>query len=187
MFGFGEFIGQRGGNAVTGREQRYVRQEIGVADNKRNCHGFAQRAPQSQNDAADHTGFGVRQHYIPYDFPGGRTDAVGGFLEHLWRDFKHIAHHRSNKRDDHDGENDSCREQPDANGRTRKKFSYQGQFAQRSLQRRLYVLPENRRKHQQAPHAINDAGDSREQFDGGTQRLTQPRRRQLGEKDCNPE
>ena len=47
-----------------------------IANDKGHRHGFTQRAPQTQHDAADHADFGIGQHHIPHDFPGGCSQAV---------------------------------------------------------------------------------------------------------------
>jgi len=49
---FGELVGDDAGHGVAGCEQR-LRDRGTVPDHHCNGHGFAQRAPQSEDDAAD--------------------------------------------------------------------------------------------------------------------------------------
>ena len=65
----GEFVGERRGDAVAGREQRGA-QAVGVADDEGHRHGFAERAAEAQHHAADDADLGVRQHDAPHHFPG---------------------------------------------------------------------------------------------------------------------
>ena len=47
------------------------------------------------------------------------------------------------------------------------------------------MLLQERREHEQAPDAVNDAGNAREQLDGDADRTPQPHRAQFGEKYCD--
>ena len=49
----------------------------------------------------------------------------------------------------------------------------------------LEVRGEQRSKDEQPPHAVNDTWNSRQQFDGNTQRASQPARRQLRQEQGN--
>jgi hypothetical protein len=126
---FGEFVGQRRGDRVTGREQR-PRQLVGVTDHEGHRHGFAQCAAQAQHHAADHTGLGVRQHDLAHHFPAGAAEAVGRFLQHGRDDFKHVAHHRGDERDDHHGQNQRGGQDADAHGGAAEELADQRQLAQ---------------------------------------------------------
>ena len=49
----------------------------GVTDDKGHRHGFTERTPQPQHDAADNPIFGERKNDTPDNFPGGAADTVG--------------------------------------------------------------------------------------------------------------
>jgi len=60
-------------------------------------------------------------------------------------------------------------------------------FAQGFVEERGDVLGHHRHQHEQAPHAVDDRGDAGQQFDGGTDRATQPARRDFGEEEGDAE
>ena len=102
-------------------------------------------------------------------------------------DIEHIAHHRSDERDDHDGQNDAGSQHADAHGRAGKERADKGQRADMVVDPRLDVVGEQRRKNEQSPHAVDDAGDAGQQFDRDAQRAAQPARREFGQKDGDAE
>nr|GEU28454.1 hypothetical protein [Tanacetum cinerariifolium] len=163
---------KRGRNRVTGSEQR-ERQLVGVTDHERDRHGFAQRAAQAQHDAAHDTGLGVRQYDLAHHFPAGAAEAVCGFLEHGRHDLEHVAHHRRDERDDHDGQDQRSGQDADAHGRAAEERADDRQHAQRAFQERLHVVAEQRRKHEQAPHAVDNRRHAGQQFHGRAQRAAQ--------------
>jgi hypothetical protein len=70
-----------------------------VADHEGDRHGFAQRAAQAQEDAADHRRARVGQHDVPAHFPLGRAQRVGRFLQARGHGQEHLAHHRGDERE----------------------------------------------------------------------------------------
>ncbi len=158
-----------------------------IADHEGDGHGFAERAPEPEHDAAGHTHLGVGQHHLPHHFPGGRADRIGGFLEHRRHHVKDVAHHRSDERDHHDRENDAGRQQADPHGRAGKERADQGECADMPVQPGLDVVGEHRRKHEQSPHPVNDAGNAGQQFDRDAERAAQKARRKLGQEQRDTE
>ena len=59
--------------------------------------------------------------------------------------------------------------------------------AERVDQERLDVLLQERREDEQAPDAVDDAGDAGQQLDGDADRPPEPVRAQLGEEDGDAE
>ena len=180
-FRFGEFVGQRGGNTVARHIQRGAVELVGVADNKGHRHGFAQRAAQSEHHAADHAVFGKRQHDTPDHFPGGTADAVGRLFHHHRRLLKHITHYRGNVRNDHDGEDDARGQDTDTERRAGEQRANERNIGEHIAHRLLEISGEQRGEDKQAPHAVNDTRDSRQQFNRNTQRALQPVGGQLGQ------
>ncbi len=119
--GLAELVGQRRGDAVGGLEQRERIELVEVADDERHRHRLADGAAEAEHDAADDAGLGVRQHDLPDDLPGGRTERVGRLLQHRRRHLEDVAHHRGDERDHHDRQDDPGREQADADRRARKR------------------------------------------------------------------
>ena len=62
-----------------------------------------------------------------------------------------------------------------------------GTLAERGGQQRLHVVAEQRREHEQPPHAVDDRRDRREQLDGRAQRPLQRRRAHLGQEQRDAE
>ena len=183
--GLGKLIGQRRGDAVGRLKQTQRIELVEVANDKRHRHGFPQRAPQPEHDAAHHAGFGVGQHDLVDHFPGGGAQAVGRLLEQHRRDLEHVAHHRGNEGNDHDRQNNASRQNADANRRAGHQRTQPGHAAQQALQRLLHIGGQHRAEHQQAPHAVNDGRHGGQQLDGRAQRALEPGRRQLGQKQRN--
>ena len=101
-----------------------------VADHEGHRHGLAERASQSQHDAADDADARMRHDHIPHHFPGRGAEPVAGFLEHGRHGVEDIAHGRRNERQHHDGKNDARREHADAEGRTLEQAPEQRQVAE---------------------------------------------------------
>jgi hypothetical protein len=101
---------------------------VEVADDEGDGHGLAERPPEAEHDAADDAGLGVGQHEPPDDFPGGGAERVGGLLQHRRGDFEDVAHDGGDEGDDHDGEDDAGRQQPDADGGPAKSSPRTGTF-----------------------------------------------------------
>ena len=185
--GFGKFVGQRRGDAVGRFKQRQRIELVEVTDHERDGHRLAQRTAQPQHDTAHHTDLGKGQHDFECHFPSGGTQRVGRFFQHRRGDFKHIAHHRSNERDDHDRQNNACRQDTNPHWRARKQRPQHGHVAKPALQRALHISGQQRGKHQQAPHTVHNRRNGGQQFNGDPQRAAQPARREFGQKQGNPE
>ena len=107
-----------------------VADAVRVADHEGHRHGLAERAAQTQHDAADDAGARIRQHHVPDDFPLRRAEAVGRLLQRARRGQKHLAHHRGDERQHHDGEHEPGGQQTDAIGRPAKQPADAGQIAE---------------------------------------------------------
>ncbi len=143
----GELVGQRRGDAVGGIEQREGMELIHVADDEGHRHRLAQGSAQTQHDAADDPGLGVGQHHLVDRLPGGRTQPVGGFLEHRRRDLEDIAHHRRDERDDHDRQQDAGRQQAQTDRRPLEQRPKDGHGPKGRLQRLLHPGGQQRPEH----------------------------------------
>src|SRR5581483_2197698 len=153
------------------------------ADDEGDRHGLAQGAAQSEHDAADDAGPGVRQHHAADHLPGGAAQAVGGLLQHRRHGFEHVAGDRGDVRQHHDAEDDAGGEHADAVGRPGEHPGQYRHAGEQLDQQRLDVFLQERRQHEQAPDAVDDAGDAGEQLDRGADRALQPARAQLGDED----
>ncbi|MPM40442.1 hypothetical protein SDC9_87083 [bioreactor metagenome] len=179
---FGELIGQRRGDAVGSLEDRQRIQLVHVADHEGHGHGLAQRAAQAQHHATEHASLGVGQHHFPDHFPGSGTQAVGRFLEQRGRHFKHVAHHRGDERDDHDGQDDAGRKNTDTHRRAGHQRAQIRHAAQQLLQRLLHISGQDGAEHHQTPHAVDDGGHGGQQLNGRAQRALEPCGREFGKK-----
>ncbi len=126
---FGEFIGNGRGNGGAGRQQRGT-DAMRVADHEGHRHGLAERAAQTQHDAADDADARMRHDHVPNHFPGRGAEPVAGFLEHRRHGIEHIAHGGRNERQHHDGEHHAGGENADAVGRTLEQAADGGNVAQ---------------------------------------------------------
>ena len=149
--GFGEFVGQRRGDAVARHVQRSAVELVGVADDKGYRHGLPQRSAQTQHHAADDAVFGERQHDAPDDFPGGAADAVGRLFHHYRRLFEHVAHHRGDVRNDHDSQDNARRQNADAEGRAGEQLA-DNRDAGHHLADRLLEIGGKQRAKTNSPH-----------------------------------
>ena len=146
-------------------------------------HGLAQRPAQGEGDTAENAQLGVREHHILDHFPLRGPDGVGRFLDHRGGQIERIARDARGERDDHDGEDDACRQQVDAHGSALEQDADEGQFPDAVLERRFDILGHDGSKGEQAPHAVNDARDGGQQFYGDADGSFQIIRRDLGHKD----
>ena len=108
-----EFVRDRRGDRRSRREQRRA-DPVRVADHECHGHGFAERAAETEHDAADDAGSRPWQHDVPDDIPLRRAGGVGGFFERRRRHLKHFAHHRGDERQHHDREHDAGGQETDA-------------------------------------------------------------------------
>src|SRR5262252_281979 len=178
--GFGEFVGDGGGNGGARRQQR-GRHFVRVADHEGHRHGLAERPAKSQHHAADDPDPRVGQHDVANDLPGGAADAVGRFLEHGRDGIEHVARDRGDEGEHHDRENEASGQHADAIGRAGKQRRQHRDIAESRDQERLQGFLQERREYEQAPDAIDDAGNTRQELDGDPYRPTQPQGAQLGE------
>ncbi len=158
-----------------------------VADDEGHRHRLAQRAAEPEHHAAGDPGARVRHHHFPDHFPGRRAEAVGRLLQHIRHGFEHVADHRGNEGQHHDGQDQSRRENADAEWRPLEQLAHHRDRPEHIDQPRLHVLLQEGREHEQAPDAVDDAGDRGQQLDRDTDRSLEPGRRKLGEEDRDPE
>ena len=124
---------------------------------------------------------------MAHHFPSGAAQAVGRFFQHRRRYLKHIAHHRGDKRNNHNRQNQAGGKHADAHGRALKQHADQRQIAEIFDEKRLDIIGKHRRKHKQAPHAVDNRGNARQKLHRNAQRPAQKCRAQFGEKHGNAE
>ena len=107
--------------------------------------------PRPEHHAADHADTRIGQHDIAQDFPGRAAKAVGRFLEHRRHGFEHIARDRGDERQHHDREDQAGGQDADAVGRAGKQGRKHRNVAESVDQKRLHVLLQEWREHEQAP------------------------------------
>ena len=169
-FRFREFIGQRRGNTVARHIQRSAVELIGVTDNKGDGHGFTQRAAQAEHDAANHPVFGERQHDAPNHLPRGAADPICGLFHHHRRLLEDVTHYGGDIRNDHDGQNDAGRQDADTERRAGKQRADKRDRRKDVADWFLEVSRKQRGENKQAPHAVHDTRDCRQQLNSDTQR-----------------
>ena len=81
----------------------------------------------------------------------------------------------------HDGEDQTRGQDADSVRRTREQRREHRNFTEHIDQERLHILLQERREHEQAPDAVDDAGDAGEQLDSNADRAAEPHRAQFGE------
>ena len=154
-----------------------------VADHERHRHRFAERAAETEHDAADDAGPRERQHDLVDHFPGRAAEGVGRLFQCRRHGFKHIARDRSDVRQHHDAENDAGGEHADAVGRPGEQRAQERHAFECGDDQRLHVQLQKRREHKQAPDAVDDARNAGEQLDRGGDRPLERARAQLGNED----
>ena len=124
--------------------------------------------PKRQHGAADHAGASRRAAHPPHHFPAGAAQAVGGFLQHAGHGLEHIARHRRNEGQDHDGKDQAGGENADAIRRRRRTGCRSGSHISPMAidDRLLHMGLEPGREHEQAPDAVDDGGNAGQQLDG---------------------
>ena len=140
-----------------------------VADHHGHGHRFAERAAEAEHDGADDARPRVEERH-PNGFPSGGAERVGPLALRLRHLLQHLTRDRRRERDDHDGENHRRRQHADAERRT----AEQRQLLQPGRCRRL-ELAHDRHQHEDAPEAVDDRRNRREQLGQEHQRLPQPR------------
>src|SRR5229473_960887 len=147
-----------------------------VTDDESNCHGLAERTTQAKENSPDHGRARMRQYDVPHDLPSSCTDGIRGLFQKFRRGLKYIAHNGGNERNNHDAEDYSRREHTDADRRPLKQGADNQPTAYMVLQPWFDMFGQHWRKYEQSPHAIDNAGDRRQQLDGGADRAFKPGR-----------
>ena len=172
-----ELVGDDGGHRVLRGEQRPGQDPRVVADDHRDGHGFAERATEAEHDRADDADRAVEEGG-PDGLPPGRAQRVGPFALRDGNGFQHLTGDGRGERRHHDGQNQGRRQHPDPDRRA----AEQRKRAEPLGHGRLESAHE-RHQHEDAPQAVDDRGDRRQQFGEERQRLPQPRGAQLGQID----
>src|SRR5271157_5182935 len=102
---FGKAVCQQCGQSIRRREQRY-RQPIRVTDKHRQCHGFAQRAPKGQENAAEHSLGSSWEEHSQDGLPPCGAESVGCHAQLGRHRRQRITTDRRNRGEQHDGEHD---------------------------------------------------------------------------------
>src|SRR5208283_2447126 len=157
--GLGEVIGQQGGQGVGGGKERDA-DPVGVADEHGQRHGLAQGAAESQDDAAEDAAGGGGQDDGENGLPTGGAETVGGHAQFGRHGGERIAADGGDGGQNHDGQYDD-------------RGQHAGAAEVGAEQREpahLQVQPiagraDQRYNHENAPQAIDDAGDGSQEFD----------------------
>src|SRR5665213_1754242 len=91
--GFGELVGDYGGNGIAGGEEGGFDFGI-VADDHGDGHGLAERTRQSQEDGTHDAFLGVGDDDIPSGLPAGGAEGQCGFALVTWNRQNHFARYR---------------------------------------------------------------------------------------------
>ena len=158
-----------------------------VADHEGDRHRLAERAAETQHDAADDADPGIGQHDLPDDLGRRRAERIGALLQHRRHGLEHVAHDRGDERQHHDRQDEAGGQHADAERRPGEQQADAGNVAERVDQRRLDVLLQKRRQHEQAPDAVDDARDRGQQLDHRAERPLQPDRAQFGDEQRDAE
>ena len=113
--GFGELVGDDGGDGIAGRKERGADGRR-VADDHGDGHGLAESASQREKNRTHDAGARERDDDFPGGFPASGTESESGFAliarngeQHFARDGNDVGNH-------HDGEDDAGGEEADAVG-----------------------------------------------------------------------
>ncbi|MNE19509.1 hypothetical protein D3C80_1125960 [compost metagenome] len=101
--------------------------------------------------------------------------------------FEHVAHYGGDIRNNHNRQDHPGSQNTDTERRAREQLTDNRNAGQHLANRGLEIFGKQRGEHEQAPHAINDTRDRRQQFNGDTQRAPQPVWCQLGQEQRNAE
>ena len=176
--GFGEFVGDDGGDGVAGRKERGA--DGGrVADDHGDGHGFAESAREREEDGAHDAGAGEGDDHFPGGFPTRGAESESGFALIARDGEKNFTRDRDDVRNHHDGEDDAGREEADAVGGAGEKR----EEAERVAERGLNVFAHHRDDDEDAEQAVDDAGDGGEKIDEELQRVGDARGSEFGEED----
>ena len=110
-------------------------------------------------------------------FPTRGTERVSGFALQIGNGPEHFSRDRGNDRQNHDGEDDSGGEHPDAENRPLE----QRQKSEHLLDRRIDARAQDGHQDEKAPQSPDHAGHGGEHFNDGSQRLAQLHRGEVGE------
>ena len=178
----GEFAGDGRRNRGARRENRAGDAE-GIADDEGHRHGLAQRPPQRQHDAADDAHAGIGNDHAAHHFPGGAAKPVGGLLQHGRHGVEHIARNRRDEGQDHDGQNERGVEQAQVARGTGEDHIQDGDILHRVGDGGLDGVGQHGAQHEEAPHAVDDGGNARQQLHRHAHGAAQPLGAKLGEED----
>src|SRR5438552_10457396 len=176
--GFGEFIGDDGGNGISGRKERSA-DDGRIADDHGDGHRFAERSGKGQENGTKNARAGKRNDNFPRGFPARGPERECSFALVTRDGEKHFTGDGNDIGDDHDGEDDARGQEADAVGGALKKR----EEAERVLESRLNVLTHQRNDDEDAEHAVDDAGDGGEKIDEKFERVRNSRRGQLSKKN----
>jgi hypothetical protein len=143
-------------------------------------------SPEAEHDAADHADPGIRNNDASDDFPLVASDAVGGFLQDGRHSVENVARDRSDKGQHHDRQHKPCRKHTDSVRRAREDGREDRERREQCDDRRLDVLLDEGRKHEQAPDPVDDRRNARQEFDGNADWATKALGAQLSQKDRDP-
>src|SRR5438132_14308165 len=113
--GFSGFIGDDGGNGISGRKERSADRRS-VANHHGDGHGFAEGSGKGQENGTKNSGAGKGNDYFPRGFPARGPEREGGFALVARDGEKHFTGDGNDIGDDHDSEDDARGEKADAVG-----------------------------------------------------------------------
>src|SRR5712664_3780681 len=176
--GFAEFVGDDGGDGIAGGKQRSA-DNGAIADNHGDGHGLAKCAGERQKDRAEDAAPGKGYDHFPSRFPASGAKRESGFALVARDREEHFARDGNNVGNDHDGEDDAGGQKSDAVGRALK----EREEAEGMLERGLNVLTHQRNNDEDTKEAIDDAGNGGEKINEKFERIGNPCRGELREKD----
>ena len=104
-------------------------------------------------------------------------------MRHRRHGLEHVDRNRGDERQHHDRQDQRRVEQAEIGRRPGENRSENRDAVEQSNHERLKRVGQERAEHEEPPHAVDDRGNAREQFDGNADRTTQPLRTKLGEED----
>ena len=179
--GLGELVGDDRGHRVLRREQRRRDPRV-VADHHRHGHRLAERAAEAEHDGADDAGARVEERDRGR-FPPRRAERIRALTLRARHRLQHLARDRRRERNDHDRRGSRPADSmPTPSGGPLKSGSARSPVGQRRLER-----ANRRHEHEDAPQAVDDRRNRREQLGQEDERLPQPVRAELGDEDRDAE
>ena len=135
---------------------------VRIADDEGDRHRLAERAPKPEQDSAEHADPCIGEHDPPHHFAGRRAERVGALAQYGRHRFEHVAHYRGDEGQHHDGQDKSGGQHADAERWPFDQKPDPRNGAECVDQGRLDMLLHKRRQHEEAPNAVDDAGDRRQ-------------------------